>query len=305
MAQVPGVVDVRMQQVSRTPDIRVAVDRTLANLVGLSQGDVASSMLISLSSSNQTAPNYWLNPANGVNYSVYVQTPQYHMDSVNDLENTPIVPAKAGAGFDADKTQLLGNLAAVGRGSSPTNITHININPSYDVLLSVERADLGSVSQAVAKIAEEYRAQLPRGSRMAIRGQVESMQNSFTGLVFGLIFAVLLVYLLMVVNFQSWLDPLIILMALPGAAAGILWILWATQTTISVPVLMGGDHEHRRGHRKQYPHDHLRQRPAQTGKQRPRCSPGGRSDAVASGGDDRAGDDHRHAADVVGTGRGR
>lgn len=240
VVKIPGVADVRMQQVPRTPDIRVNVDRTMASQMGLSQREVASSLLISLSSSNQTAPNFWLNPINGVNYSIFVQTPQYRIDSINDLENTPVVSANAPtAAYDPDDTQLLGNLATIGRSVSPTNATHSNINPSFDVLLGVQRTDLGSVSKAVQKVVDRFQDQLPRGSQLTIRGQVESMQASFTGLTYGLIFAVVLVYLLMVVNFQSWLDPLIILMALPGAAAGILWMLWATRTTISVPALMG------------------------------------------------------------------
>ena len=239
IARLPGVVDVRLQQVPRTPDIRVNVDRTLASQVGLSQQEVASSLLISLSSSNQTAPNFWLNPVNGVNYGIYVQTPQYNIRSINDLENTPVVPAgRFGSDGHAD-SQVLGNLAEVGKGVSPTNTTHSNIAPCYDVLVGVERADLGSVSAAVQKVVDAHRKHLARGSQVAVRGQVESMQASFTGLGYGLVFAVLLVYLLMVINFQSWLDPLIILMALPGAAAGILWMLWATSTNISVPALMG------------------------------------------------------------------
>jgi multidrug efflux pump subunit AcrB len=232
-----GIVDVRLQQVPLAPDVRVNVDRTLASQLGLTQKDVASDLLVSLSSSNQTAPNFWLNPQNGVNYSIFVQTPQYRMTTINALENTPIVPA--GGAQSIDETQLLGNLATTVRGSSPTNVTHFNINPSYDVLLGVQGTDLGSAASSVRQVIDKHREQLPRESKIVVRGQVESMQTSFSGLGFGLIFAVLLVYLLMVVNFQSWLDPLIILMALPGALAGILWMLFATGTTISVPALMG------------------------------------------------------------------
>jgi len=233
----PGVVDVRLQQVSHTPDIRVNVDRTLASQVGVTQRDVASDLLISLSSSNQTAPNFWLNPSNGATYNIFVQTPQYRIDNLNMLENTPVVAA--GHNLTVDDTQLIGNLATTVRGNSPTNITHYNINPTADVLLGVQGMDLGSTSSAIQKVVDKYEKQLPRGSTVAIRGQVESMNSSFTGLSYGLIFAVVLVYLLMVINFQSWLDPLIILMALPGALAGILWMLFATGTNISVPALMG------------------------------------------------------------------
>jgi multidrug efflux pump subunit AcrB len=200
---------------------------------------------VSLSSSNQTAPNFWVNPQNGVNYSIYVQTPQYKLNTLNGLDNTPIVPNGA---TSVEDTQLLGNLATTARSYSPTNITHYNVRPSFDVLLGVQGTDLGSAADAIDNVVNKYQydpqhpddpKRLPRGSTLAIRGQVQSMHESFSGLAYGLVFAVLLVYLLMVVNFQSWLDPLIILMALPGALAGILWMLWATQTTLSVPALMG------------------------------------------------------------------
>jgi multidrug efflux pump subunit AcrB len=233
---VPGVVDLRMQQVSQTPDIRVNVDRTLASEAGVKQTDVAQDLLISLSSSNQVAPNYWLSPAN-VNESIYVQTPQYRMDTINDLENTPIVPtAVAGT---PQNTQLLVNLASTSRQVSPTNITHFDIKATRDVLMAVQGTDLASAASAINRIVEKYKKQLPPGSFVSVRGQVQSMNDSFIGLASGMVFAVVLVYLLMVINFQSWLDPLIILMALPGALSGILWMLWATHTHISVPALMG------------------------------------------------------------------
>jgi multidrug efflux pump subunit AcrB len=234
---VPGVVDLRMQQVSQTPDIRVNVDRTLASEAGVKQTDVAQDLLISLSSSNQTAPNYWLNPANGVNESIYVQTPQYRMDTINDLENTPIVPTAVAP--TPGNTQLLANLATTSRMVSPTNITHYDVKTTRDVLMSVQGTDLATAGTAIDKVVEKYKKQLPPGSFINVRGQVQSMHDSFTGLGVGLVFAVMLVYLLMVINFQSWLDPLIILMALPGALSGILWMLWATHTHISVPALMG------------------------------------------------------------------
>jgi multidrug efflux pump subunit AcrB len=172
-----------------------------------------------------------------VNYNIAVQTPQYRMDTVNDLDNTPIVPTSGTP--TVQDTQLLGNIARVTRTYTPTNITHYNISPSYDVLMSVQGMDLGRAAKSVNRIVEQFRRKLPRGSLITVRGQVQSMHDSFLGLGEGLIFAVVLVYLLMVVNFQSWIDPFIILMALPGALAGILWMLWATGTTISVPALMG------------------------------------------------------------------
>jgi multidrug efflux pump subunit AcrB len=234
---VPGVVDIRMQQVPRTPDLFVGVDRTLASQVGVEQKDVAADLLVSLSSSNQTAPNFWFDPRNGVNYSIYVQTPQYRMDTMNELENTPVVPTATTA--TPQNTQLLSNLAQVQRRVTPTNITHYNILNTRDVLMAVDGTDLQSAADRINHVIDKYRAQLPRGSRMLLRGQIQSMNSSFNGLAGGLIFAVVLVYLLMVINFQSWIDPLIILMALPGALSGILWMLWMTGTPVSVPALMG------------------------------------------------------------------
>jgi multidrug efflux pump subunit AcrB len=235
----PGVVDVRLQQVSNTPDIRVNVDRTLASIVGMQQKDVAADLLVSLSSSNQTQPNFWYDPTLGIQYSVYVQTPQYRIDTMRDLTNTPLVPT---TGTPSPlNTQLLANVAQTARGASPSNITHYNTKITRDVLLSVQGTDLRSAADEIEKVVRKYQdpKKLPRGTTIAMRGQVQSMKSSFTGLGYGLIFAIVLVYLLMVINFQSWMDPLIILMALPGALSGILWMLWATQTTISVPTLMG------------------------------------------------------------------
>jgi multidrug efflux pump subunit AcrB len=234
---VPGVVDVRLRQVPITPDLRVNVDRTMANEIGLSQTDVASDLLVSLSSNSQTAPNYWLSPDTDVQYSILVQTPQYRMDTINDLENTPIAVANASSTYA--NTQLLSNLAATVRSSTPTNITHYNIFQSYDVLADVAGTDLKSAADQINKIVAQATGKAARGTRINVLGQVQSMHDSFTGLGLGLIFSILLVYLLMVINFQSWIDPLIILMALPGALSGILWMLWATQTNISVPALMG------------------------------------------------------------------
>ncbi|HSV13235.1 MAG TPA: efflux RND transporter permease subunit, partial [Tepidisphaeraceae bacterium] len=196
-----------------------------------------SDLLVSLSSSNQTAPNFWLDPAVNVQRSVYVQTPQYKIASINELQNTPVTPTNAAA--KNGDVQLLENLASVSRGTSPTNVTHYDIAPTRDVLLGVEGTDLGSAAKRIQQVVDKYAKQLPRGSFIKIRGQVQSMNESFYAMAGGLVLAVVLVYLLMVINFQSWMDPLIILMALPGALAGILWMLWATGTTVSVPALMG------------------------------------------------------------------
>jgi multidrug efflux pump subunit AcrB len=233
VSMIPGASDVRIQQVPVTPNLNLTVDRTIADEVGVTQNDVASNVLISLSGTAQAAPNFWLDPVNGRQYSVLVQTPQYDVDSINDLQNTPIAAA------NSTNAQLITNLAEITPGSNATNITHYNIKPTYDVLAGNRDVDLGSVADAVSKIVAQHSKSLPRGTNINIRGQVQSMTASFTGLSYGLIFAVILVYLLMVINFQSWLDPLIILMALPGALSGILWMLYVTGTTISVPALMG------------------------------------------------------------------
>ena len=233
LAQVPGAVDVHLHQVTGVPELRVDVDRTRASELGLTQRDVASDLLVSLSSSGQTAPNFWVDSAKGVQYSVAVQTPQWQIASLDALGSTPLVDSHGA------QAQLLTNLASISRANGPANITHQNVAPTLDVLASVQGTDLGSVASRVEELVRKITPQLPRGSSIRVRGQVESMEASFKGLSYGLVFAVLLVYLLMAVNFQSWLDPLVILMALPGALAGIAWMLFVSQTTLSVPALMG------------------------------------------------------------------
>ncbi len=234
LARVPGVVDVRLRQITDAPELRVDVDRVLANGLNVTQQDAARSLLISLSSSFQGTPNFWVNPKNGVNYRVAVQTPQREIDSADALLSTPVTAGGTG------EPQLLTNLATLGRGDSAGLISHYNVQTVYEINASVQDRDLGGAADDIRRVVDETRGTLPRGSTIAIRGQIESMDDSFTGLGFGLVFAVLLVYMLMVVNFQSWIDPFIILTALPGAAAGVLWALFSTGTTISVPALMGG-----------------------------------------------------------------
>jgi len=233
MGSVPGAVDVHLAQVSRVPEIKIDVNRTMAGQQGLTERDIASDLLISLSSSSQVAPSYWLDTKRGVQYLVAVQTPQYELHSIDDLGSTPLSTGENGA------PQLLSNVAQVSRTTGPANVTHFNASRTFDVQANVDGADLGSVSTAVSKIVAELKPEFPRGTTVRIKGQVESMESSFRGLGYGLIFSVLLVYLLMVVNFQSWLDPFVILMALPGAIAGIAWILFLSHTTLSVPALMG------------------------------------------------------------------
>lgn len=231
--RIPGAVDVRLAQVPRRPELRVEVDRTMARQAGLSTRDVASDLLVSLSSSSQVTPSYWLDPKRGIQYLVAVQTPQYMNNSMNALQNTPL-----SVGENATP-QLLSNIAEVTRTTGPANITHYNASRTYDVQLGVDGTDLGTVANAVNQAIEKMKPELPRGTTVKLKGQAESMDSSFSALGLGLVFAVALVYLLMVVNFQSWLDPFVILMALPGAVAGIAWMLFLTGTTLSVPALMG------------------------------------------------------------------
>jgi multidrug efflux pump subunit AcrB len=203
----------------------------MAQQAGLSQRDVASDLLVSLSSSGQVAPSYWIDKR-GVQYLVAVQTPQYSIDSVDAMRATPI-------STPSGKPQTLGNLAQVTRTTGPANITHFNVARTFDVLANVDHTDLGSVTSAVREIMADMMKKAPPGTRIVLKGQAESMDSSFGGLQGGLVFAILLVYMLLVVNFQSWLDPFIILMALPGALAGIVWLLFLTGTTLSVPALIG------------------------------------------------------------------
>jgi multidrug efflux pump subunit AcrB len=232
VSRIPGAVDVHLHQPLDVPELRINVDRTRASAMGLTQSDVANSMLVSLSGTAQVAPNYWLD-ARGANYRVIVQTPQYALDSLEKLGSTPVVARSA------REVQLLGNLATAERRAGTAVVNHYNVQPVFDIYAAVEDRDLAAVSREVDRIVEDLRPTLPPGTTIQVRGQVQSMKSSFAGLAGGLVIAILLVYFLMVVNFQSWLDPFIIAMALPGALAGILWMLCATHTTINVPSLMG------------------------------------------------------------------
>jgi multidrug efflux pump subunit AcrB len=233
---VPGAVDVRLAQVQDLPELRIDVDRTMANRNGLTQRDVASDVLVSLSSSGTVAPSFWVDKR-GVQYLVAVQTPQRQIDSIEALDNTPISTQAAGGNNGAP--QLLSNLASISRTRGAVNVTHFNAIRTYDVQANVEGADLGAVAGAIDRILERVKKDFPRGTTVKMKGQVESMRSSFKGLGIGLLFAIMLVYFLMAVNFQSWIDPLVILMALPGALSGIAWMLFLSQTTLSVPALMG------------------------------------------------------------------
>ena len=231
--QVPGLADLRIQQPSDQPKLHITVDRTKASEAGLTQQNVASSMLVTLSGSFQTQPTFWLNPQNGVSYAVAVQAPQYSVQSLQDLQNIPIAaPGSA-------RPEILGDVSSISRGSGMAAISHYNIRRAVDIFGSVDGRDLGAVAGDIDRIVNGNRKSLPRGSNIFIRGQIETMKTSYAGLMGGLAFAIVLVYLLIVVNFQSWLDPFIIVTALPAALAGIVVFLFATHTRLSVPALMG------------------------------------------------------------------
>jgi multidrug efflux pump subunit AcrB len=230
---IPGAVDVHVRQKVTYPTMRIDVDRTKARQIGLTDQDVSQATLVSLSGTAQAAPNQWLNPLTGVNYQVVTQTPIYRLNTLDALSRIPVTSNQGNA------TQLLGNVASFTRDESPVIINHYNIQPVYDVFADVDRRDLGGVAGEIDKLVAQARKGLPATTRIEISGEVKTMNDSFTRLGIGIIFAIMLVYLLMAVNFQSWLDPLIILMAIPCAFCGILWMLFVTQTTFNVPSLMG------------------------------------------------------------------
>ena len=233
--QVPGAVDVRVQQPADLPKLKLAVDRTKASTMGLAERDVANSVLLSLSGSSQVQPVYWVNPKSGVQYLVDVRVPQYRLDSLSSLYAIPINASRPGQG---DET-LLANVATISRTNAVPVISHYNIVPVIDVYGGVSGRDLGAILADLRPLLAAAQAELPRGNFISLRGQAETMHSSFTGLGIGLGMAIVLIYLLLVVNFQSWLDPFIIITALPGALAGVVWALHLTQTTASVPALMG------------------------------------------------------------------
>ncbi len=269
MERIPGAADVHIHQVVDYPEIRLKVDRAKAGQVGMTERDVSNSLLISLSGSGQVAPTQWLNWVNGVNYNITVQTPQTRINSLDALMRTPISSplssfmqnnatntnsnvASVGTGpnqssmaygnpgaMNLNPTQFLSNFTTTERGVGAQIVNHYNVQPVFDIYANVDRQDLGSVGRAVEKIVKEAEGKLPRGTTLVVRGQIQTMETSFYRLGLGVIFSIVLVYFLMAVNFQSWLDPFIILMALPGALAGIVWMLFVTQTTFSVPSLMG------------------------------------------------------------------
>jgi len=232
MRHVPGLVDARIQQSLNAPAFNVDVDRTRAQYVGITERDVTNSMVVNLAGSSQVQPTFWLNPANHVNYSIVVQTPEYQLDSLNALRNLPITAPGA-------PPQTLGAIADIKRVATPAVYTEYNIQPLIQVYATTQGRDLGAVAADVQKIIDETAKDVPKTARVVLLGQVKTMNDSFSGLLFGLLGAVVLIYLLIVVNFQSWADPFVIITALPAALAGIVWTLFATGTTLSVPALTG------------------------------------------------------------------
>ena len=231
---IPGAVDVHVQQAFDNPTLFMEIDRARAQSVGMQSRDVAQNVLVSLSSSFQTAPAFWLDPKNGVEYNVAVQEPQYRVENYQALQNTPI-----GGSAPGSRPQILGNLVTTSTIARPAEVSHYTTQPMINIYAAVDGRDLGGVADEVEKRVQAIEKDLPKGSHIAIRGQVQTMKNSFAGLGFGLLGAIVLAYLLIVVNFQSWLDPFIIITALPGALAGICWTLLLTHTTLNVPSLTG------------------------------------------------------------------
>jgi multidrug efflux pump subunit AcrB len=230
---VPGTVDLRVQQAFDQPKLHIEVDRTKAQQIGYSTRDVANNLLISLSGSFQTSPTYWLDQRTGVSYNIAAQTPQYNADTLQDLENIPVT------GPGTPQSEIMASVASFSRGAEMSVVSHYNIVPVIDIYGAVQGRDLGGLSREIQPIIERSKKDLVRGSQIIVRGQILTMASSFSGLLWGLAFSIILVYLLIVVNFQSWLDPFIILMALPAALAGIVWFLFITRTTVSVPALTG------------------------------------------------------------------
>ncbi|MGC2456923.1 MAG: efflux RND transporter permease subunit [Gallionellaceae bacterium] len=231
--KIPGLVDVRIQQAFNQPELYVNVDRTRARELGLTQRDVANNLLVSLSGSLQTAPNFWVNPSNNVSYPLVVQVPQYRLDTLNDLQNIPI------ASSSDSSSQLLGGVASISRGQGEAVVSHYDVEPTIDIFGTTQERDLGDVAHDINQILKDTAKDVPKGSFVVMRGQVQAMNDSYSGLLFGLLGAIVLIYLLIVVNFQSWLDPFVIITALPAALAGIVWMLFVTHTTLSVPALIG------------------------------------------------------------------
>lgn len=233
--RIPGVADARIQQSPNNPTFNIDVDRTRAQYVGLTERDVTNSLVVNLAGSSQVAPTYYLNPENGVSYSIVMQTPQYHVDSLSKLETIPV----SASGAATASAPILGGLAEIKRSAGNAVVSQYDIQSIVQIFATTQGRDLGAVSADIRKVIDETKAEVPKGSSVVLLGQVETMNSAFAGLLFGLLGAIVLIYLLIVVNFQSWADPFVIITALPAALAGIVWMLFATGTTLSVPALTG------------------------------------------------------------------
>lgn len=233
--RIPGVADARIQQSPNNPTFNIDVDRTRAQYVGLTERDVTNSLVVNLAGSSQVAPTYYLNPENGVSYSIVMQTPQYHVDSLSKLETIPVSASSAATA----SAPILGGLAEIKRSAGNAVVSQYDIQSIVQIFATTQGRDLGAVSADIRKVIDETKAEVPKGSSVVLLGQVETMNSAFAGLLFGLLGAIVLIYLLIVVNFQSWADPFVIITALPAALAGIVWMLFATGTTLSVPALTG------------------------------------------------------------------
>jgi multidrug efflux pump subunit AcrB len=231
LRQVPGLVDLRLGEVFNQPELRVTTDRSRAQQLGISQHDIANNLLLTLSGSGQFEPTFWLNPKTGLQYPLVAQAPQYRMTSLQDLENLPVTAA--------GQQQILGGLATITRGVGPAIVVHRDAQPIIDIYGAAQDRDLGAIEKDINAAIAKWDGKLPKGTHITVRGQVQTMTASYTGLAMGFIGAIVLVYLLIVINFQSWTDPFIIITALPAAVAGIAWMLLITGTTLSVPALTG------------------------------------------------------------------
>ena len=231
--RIPGVADARIQQSRKNPVFDVKVDRTRAMDFGLTARDVTNSLVVDIAGSSQVAPTQWLNPANGVSYSIVMQTPQYSLDSLTGLANLPLSGAAGGS------PQVLGALADISRNTGNAIFSQYDIQPMVQINATPQDRDLGAVAADIRRVIAETAGEVPKGSSVFLIGQIRTMDHAFSGLLFGLLGAIVLIYFLIVVNFQSWTDPFVIITALPAALAGIIWILFATHTTLSVPALTG------------------------------------------------------------------
>jgi multidrug efflux pump subunit AcrB len=238
IAAIPGVADAHLQQEVNGPDFFAQIDRARATQFGLTVNDIALNLNTSLSSSEQVTPNFWTDPSNGTPYYIAVQTPEYKVASMNDLKNTPVTKF-TNVGNRNPVPGLLSNVATLKRDTIPTNANQANIQPVYEIYANADGRDLGSISREIDKLVAEYQQQLSPGNRIEVVGQIESMNSSFRDLAIGILFAAVFVYLLMVVNYQNWGDPFVVILALPATFCGIVTMLYITGTTLSVPSLMG------------------------------------------------------------------